>query len=260
MDNKLKIGIRNTNPERINKVNEIFKSVSDIIRNKKGFLCNFQIEDYEILKRKFSEEDIDFFEKSNPKALCNFEEAILINESFFECIEINQKSVALHEIFHILNKPPQEVLNDFDNPLVKYVYGEYLADYHLFNIDKDIFLNGRIIPDLDTISIKEIKKDIALSNNEDDFIKGKFQDIGRLYYYYIIYPYQPIISKIDELIGLIREYFSDIDFILKNLQEVCNQLKLKKYQELKDLFYKIDMDILNLTRSQPDQPRLPINP
>ena len=44
--------------------------------------------------------------------------------------------------------------------LVKYVYGEYLADEYLFEIDKDIFLNGRIIPDLDIILVAQIRDEI----------------------------------------------------------------------------------------------------
>jgi len=232
----LRIGIRNRNSKREKVVLEIFNSIKQIIKEKKEDLFDLQIEDYDALKREFEKEDIDVFERTNQKAITEFEkEIILFNDSFFDCIEINKKSIFIHEIGHIVNKPPNS-----SNFLVKYIYAEFLADKYLFEIDKDIFLNGRIIPDLDIISIIKIRNEIEGSNNDENIINWRFVVVGRLYYYYSFCKYEPILSKINELIGLIKEYFSDIDFILTDLRKVCNELQFKKYQELGDSFRDID--------------------
>ena len=177
----LRIGIRNNNPKREEIVLRVFNSIKDIIKNKKEFLYNVQIDAYETLKNEFDKEDIDDFENNNKKAIAHFqEEIILFNDSFFNnTTKINKQAVFIHEIGHIINKPPQ----DGGNYLVKYVYGEYLADEYLFEIDKDIFLNGRIIPDLDIILVAQIRDEIENADNQEEMIKGKFCIIGRLYYY-----------------------------------------------------------------------------
>ena len=92
-----------------------------------------------------------------------------------------------------------------------------------------------------------------LPKNEN-VIKGKFLVIGRLYYYYSLYRYEPILQKVNELIKLVKEYFPNIDLILTDLRELCNEFKSKKYKELEDLFDKIDENIRNIKRSQLNSP------
>lgn len=241
--NLIMVGIKNINNDRIKTINSVFEYINYKIQNRKNFKYAIQIENYESLKSKFSEERIKLFE-AQEKAVTEFiQNIILFNDSFFKCSEINQQSVFLHEIGHIAHKPRQLFIN-FNNPIIERIYIEYLADKFLFEIDKDIFNIGRVEADINTMNINE-----GIQNNIDKeaIVKGKFIVVGRLYYYYNFYNYKSILVKINDLITLIKEYFQNIDHILHKLKNLHIEFESKSDKELIELLDKIDLDIRKLT-------------
>ena len=225
MDNQIRIGIKNSKPEKESIVINTFNIVRKIIKSKKEFIYNIKIEEYKNLEKEFPDEEMIISGIENIKATCEMKkEIILFNDSFFDerCEEIIRNAVFIHEIGHIigyaLGKSPRGASKSFK---------EYIADKFLFEVSEDIFLKGRLIPDLQGISITKIKEIEDTEKKENCILDFK----EKLYYHNKILPCCPIIHKINE----------EIDEFVESSKELFLGKGYKK--ELEDSFNEIDKDI-----------------
>jgi hypothetical protein len=229
MDNKIIVGIIN---ENFNKKREI-EEISYFINNNLNYKHSINIENYELLKKSFIvEDDIKFvvdIEANKKPAMSDWKQKIILfGNLFFEGNRtlINKQAIFLHEIGHLLNG----LKKHNDNPLIKELYNEFLADRFILEMSKEIFEEGRIKEDIILISENKQKRqcDIILS-------------LGRLYYYNSLCPNFNILNdKIKRMEELIEKKNKPI---LDKLRKLCDDFNTKDYTELIEKFIETEEEI-----------------